>query len=267
MNARGFTLIELVVAIAISSIVVVFAAMFITAPLAAYDTHSRRAALVADTSGGWPRMQRDLLSALPNSLRARRNGNFVVIEMLPVLDMARYMTVTTAIPITIAGIYRGAGNPYYLSVNNLGTPGRDAYTLGATMVAANNWVPPAAGPIAGEQLISINPAPAFAVDSPKRRLYFVGRPITYLCDEGQGTLQRYSNYNLAPNLTARDTPAELTGAGATAELVTRGLTSCNFAVSAVGSTTQSQTFAARLTTTRQGDVVTLLHTAQADYVP
>ena len=144
MSNRGFTLIELVVAIAISSIVVVFAAMFISAPLAAYDTHSRRAVLVADTSGAWPRMQGDLRSALPNSLRTGRNGNFVVIEMLPVLDMARYMTVTTAMPITVAGLYRGAGAPAYLSVNNLGTPGRDAYTLGPTMVAASNWPPAAA---------------------------------------------------------------------------------------------------------------------------
>jgi MSHA biogenesis protein MshO len=267
MSTRGFTLIELVVAIAISSIVVVFAAMFIGAPLDAYDAHSRRAVLVADTSGAWPRMQGDLRSALPNSLRTRRNGNYVVVEMLPVLDMARYMTATATIPITTAGIYRGAAAPDYLSVNNLGTPGRDAYTLGPTMVAASNWQPPAAGPIAGEQQISVNPAPVFVADSPRRRLYFVGRPITYLCDEGLGTLQRYSNYTLAANQTARDTPGELTGAGATVELVTQGLSSCNFAVAAAGSAVQSQTFAARLTTTRKGDVVTLLHSAQADYVP
>ena len=51
MKARGFTLIELVISIAIASIVVVFATMFIGAPIGAYETHSRRAALVADTSG------------------------------------------------------------------------------------------------------------------------------------------------------------------------------------------------------------------------
>jgi prepilin-type N-terminal cleavage/methylation domain-containing protein len=266
MKNRGFTLVELVVAIAISSIVVVFAAMFISAPLDAYETHSRRAVLVADTSGAWPRMQGDLRSALPNSLRTRRNGNFVVVEMLPVIDMARYMTATATIPITTAGLYRGAAAPAYLSVNNLGTPGADAYTLGPSMVAASNFLA-VAGAVAGEQRITVNPAPAFIADSPKRRLYFVGRPVTYLCDEGQGTLQRYSNYNLAAAQTARDTPAKLTGAGAAVELVTQGLTSCNFAVSAAGNAILSQTFAARLTTTRKGDVVTLLHSAQADYVP
>ena len=96
MKARGFTLIELVIAITISAIVVIFATMFIGAPLGAYETHSRRAELVADTSGAWPRMETDLRAALPNSLRTRRNGNFVVLEMLPVAGVARYMDPPSA---------------------------------------------------------------------------------------------------------------------------------------------------------------------------
>ena len=91
-------------------------------------------------------------------------------------------------------------------------------------------------------------------------------PVTYLCDEGQGTLRRYANYGIAANQAARDTPGELTGAGAAVQLVTQGLTSCNFTVSAF-SPTQSQTATARLTTTRKGDVVALMHSARAEYVP
>ena len=70
---------------------------------------------------------------------------------------------------------------------------------------------------------------------------------------------------LAAAQTARDTAAELTGAAAV-ELVAQGLTTCNFAVSPV-QRAQSQTAAVRLTTTRNGDSVTLLHSSRAEYVP
>ena len=93
--SHGFTLVELVVAIAISSIVIVFATMFMAAPVDAYDAQNRRNAMMADASAAWPRMHIDLLQSLPNSLRARRNGNFVVLEMLSVAGYARYMAPPT----------------------------------------------------------------------------------------------------------------------------------------------------------------------------
>jgi prepilin-type N-terminal cleavage/methylation domain-containing protein len=262
MRARGFTFIELVVAITISGIVLVFVAMFIGAPLGAYQTHSRRAALVADTSGAWPRMESDLRTSLPNSLRTRRNGNYVVLEMLPVMGVARYKTPPSALTFTTAGVYGGAA-PAYLFVNS-GAPGTDVYALNGSMAPASNYVP-AAGAVADEQQIGVNPAPVFITDSPGRKIYFVARPITYLCDAGQGTLQRYANYTLAPIQTSRDTPGELTAAGAAVELVTQGLTTCNFDLSLIG--TQPQNVSVRLTTTRNGDTVALLHSAHSEYVP
>jgi MSHA biogenesis protein MshO len=277
MKARGFTLIELIVAITISAIVVIFASMFISAPLGAYETHSRRAALVADTSGAWPRMEGDLRLALPNSLRARRNGNFVVIEMLRVVDVARYTTPTTVNPVTTSGVFRGiplpfdSNNPpvnYYLSVGNLGTAGADAYALANTMTPAGTRIQIAANVITGESSVTVTPAAAFTGVSLRQRLYLVSGPVTYLCDEGLGTLRRYANYTIAPNQIARDSPAELAAAvaagGGSNELVTQGLTSCHF--EPMGGNL-SQTASLRLTTTRKGDSVTLLHTARAEYVP
>lgn len=267
MKARGFTLVELVVAISISAIVVVFAAMFIGAPLGAYEAHSRRVVLVADASGAWPRMEQDLRASLPNSLRARRNGNVVVMEMLPVMGVARYLTSPSAVAFTIAGPYTGAV-PDYLSVNNRGVGAENAYAVAGSMAVASNFDrgPPPSGN-SGEQEITLNPAPAFLGSSIRSAIYFVSRPVSYLCDEGQGTLRRYSGYSIALNHSARDTSAELAGAGAAVELVARGLSSCNFEVTPPGSTTQSQTAAVRLTTTRNGDVVTLLHSTRSEFVP
>jgi hypothetical protein len=99
--------------------------------------------------------------------------------------------------------------------------------------------------------------------------------VTYLCDEGAGTLRRYANYTIAPLQAARATPPALAAAvaagGGTIELIAQGLSGCNFAVSPLpppaADGNQSQTAAVRLTTTRNGDSVTLLHSAQAEYVP
>lgn len=265
MNARGFTLIELVVAIAISAIVVVFAALIIGAPIGAYEAHSRRSMMVADSSGAWPRMERDLRASLPNSLRARRNGRVVVLEMLPVLGLARYKTSPSALSFTIAGTYAGVA-PDYLSVNNRGVAPENAWAVSGSMAPAANFAA-AAGPVPGEQVISVNPAPVFLGNSARSTIYFVARPVTYLCDELQGRLWRYSGYAPAVNHAARDTAGELVAAGAGSELITRGLTTCNFQVSVPGSPTQSQTAAVRLTTARSGDSVTMLHSTHSEYVP
>jgi prepilin-type N-terminal cleavage/methylation domain-containing protein len=262
MKTRGFTLVELVVAIAISSIVVVFAAMFIGAPLGAYEAHSRRAVLVADTSGAWPRMETDLRQALPNSLRARRNGNFVVIEMLPVLEAARYIPPISA-SFTATGISLATAKPPYLSVN----PAADVYALTGSTVPVASWTVGVTA-TTGEFLVTVAPVPVPAADSPKGRVFLVGPPITYLCDEGpgQGTLRRYANYTIAANQTARDSPGELAGPGVSNDLVTRGLTSCDFEVPPVPAN-QLQTASVRLTTTRNGDSVTLLHISRGQYLP
>jgi MSHA biogenesis protein MshO len=284
MNRRraqsGFTLVELVVTITISAIVMVFVSMFIAAPLSAYEAQSRRAALVAAPSDAWPRMEADLRTALPNSVRARRNGAFVVLEMLPVRDVARYMTVPgpsfvaagTSAP--LGAVFRNIPMPfnsslepvpYYLSVN----AGVDPYTTPSVLTTAATTIGIVANPTPGEAQVTLTPAPAPALvaASPRRRVFLVSGPVTYLCDEGQGTLSRYQNYPLAAGQTAWDSPTEFSNAGVATELIARGLTTCNFAVSPINATT-SQTVAVRLNSTAtNGDSVTLLHSARAEYVP
>jgi MSHA biogenesis protein MshO len=277
MKTRGFTLIELVVAITISAIVIIFAAMFIGAPLGAYETHSRRAVLVADAASAWPRMEADFQAALPNSLRARRNGNYVALEMLKVIDVVRYTTPTAVNPITASGIVRGVTLPFdsntystrfYLSENNLGTAGADAYALANTITPAGTRIQITANAVTGESSITATPAASFSSVSPKQRLYLVSGPVTYLCDEGQGTLWRYENYTIAANQAARATPgalaAAVTAGNGSSELIAQGLTSCNFEPLTPH---RSATASIRLTTTGTGDSVTLLHSSRAEYLP
>jgi MSHA biogenesis protein MshO len=278
-NLQGFTLVELVVTITISAIVMVFVSMFIAAPLKAFDSQSRRAALVAGPSDAWPRMETDLRAALPNSVRARRNGVFVVLELLPVVDVARYMTAPGAsftaagtAAGTFSGVFRGitlpfdssaAATPYYLSVN----AGVNPYITAGILTTSATTIRVTANATAGEGTVTLTPAPALTPASPKHRVFLVGGPVTYLCDESQGTISRYANYALAANQASWDAPTDFSGAGIPSTLVARGLTTCNFAAAAVNATT-SQTVAVRLTSTAtNGDSVTLLHTSRAEYVP
>jgi prepilin-type N-terminal cleavage/methylation domain-containing protein len=267
----GFTLVEIVVAITISAIVVVFVSMFMAAPLEANAATSRRAALVAGPSDAWPRLESDLRVALPNSIRTRRNGNFVAVEMLSVVGEARYVPPIGASFVAwgtaAGGVFLGAPPPYaYLSVNNRGTAGADAYTLTGSMTAAGATI--TITPVgSGEANVSVSPPPVFTAESPRHRVYAVSGPVTYLCDETQGTLQRYQGYPIAANQASWDSPGEFSSAGVTGELIARGLTACTFAASAPGGTT-AQTVAVHLTSTAaNGDSVTLLHSSRAEYVP
>ena len=91
-------------------------------------------------------------------------------------------------------------------------------------------------------------------------MYVVTAPVSYLCDEGQGTLRRYSGYPIAAAQPA--TPAALGGAG---ELVARGLSNCSFSERRLPGLPQS--VAVQLTTTRANESVRLLHTASLENLP
>lgn len=267
--AAGFTLMELVVAITISAIIMGFVTMFIAAPVDAYDRQARRTQLAAASMDAWPRMENDLRAALPNSVRTLRNGPFVVIEMLEVADVARYMEPTNA-PFKVAGTMRGlntfAPTPgVYLSVGNTGVAGSDAYTLTGSMTPAST-VSVATLP-GNEQQLTVTPVANLTATSPRHRIYLVTGPVTYLCDETQGTIRRYSNYTVFPNQTSWDSPAEFNVAGVPGTLVARGITACNFVVFPLNGGTQ-QTAALHLTSTdASGDTVTMLHTYRTEYVP
>ena len=270
--ARGFTLVEMVVAISISAMVVLFVAMFLAAPLGAFEAQSRRNQMVGDITAAWPRMQDDLSKALPNSVRTHVNGNYVVIEMLKVAGVTRYTSALGGNNFdaagTVNGVFRGAGlvpNPpaataYFFSVN----PGQSVYTLGNSMVRTPvQWTTTGTG--AG--VVTLTTPPAFAFGSPRNRAYLVSGPVTYLCDlrAAQRTLRRYEGYALAAAQTSRDAPNEF--AAGTNTLIARGVTGCRFDASDQNLTNKAQTVSVLLTTTSNNDTVTLLHEARSEYVP
>ena len=88
---HGFTLVELVMVIAIMGVIGAVVAVFMRSPIDAYFDSARRAALtdVADTAVR--RMARDVRKALPNSLRLPSSGSpGSCIEFIPTKTGGRY---------------------------------------------------------------------------------------------------------------------------------------------------------------------------------
>jgi prepilin-type N-terminal cleavage/methylation domain-containing protein len=78
---RGFTLLELVVAISISAIVVSFMVMFIVTPVESYLAQARRAELVSSADIVANNMAADLRVASLGNVRYTNNGTTEVLEI------------------------------------------------------------------------------------------------------------------------------------------------------------------------------------------
>src|SRR4051812_37084862 len=107
--------------------------MFIQVPFDAYSASTARAEIHDSLGIAWPRMERDILSALPNSARINQSGTVWALEVLPVLESARFMSPPPATPgsFKTAGYFRTVGlthtaasptsltaGMFFLSINN-----------------------------------------------------------------------------------------------------------------------------------------------------
>jgi MSHA biogenesis protein MshO len=246
-RSAGFTLIELVVVIAITAIIVGILAMLIATPMQAYFAQTRRAMLVNSANSARHLIAGDVRGALPNSVRVWANGNIRMLELLATTDNAAYysepglpnplldLTVTVLPPDTdfsTVGVFSNPVPPSagYVVVNNLGTPGADAYAL-ANVIAPVNTITATIAPQppnAPIDHVHLNPGFTFAADSPKHRVFLVSGPVAYLCDQAAQTLTRYWGYGIAATPGAHDTAAKMLAAGAQSAVVARNITSCAF---------------------------------------
>jgi MSHA biogenesis protein MshO len=282
-RVRGFTLVELVVAMSVSVVVVAFVAVFMTRPVAGFTDQSRRAKLVDAADTALRRMSRDVRRALPNSVRTTTNGTVVALELLGSIDGARYRaqppgSADQILDFTIAdgafnsiGPFTQVAKPFssvnaYLSIYNVGVPGADAYELGNVITPPGTQIDIASDTVAGEDRVTLTPGYRFAFESPTQRLFLVEGPISYLCDAGARTLRRYSGYAIAPNQASRDSDAELMAAGATATLMADRVAACTLTY-APGTAERAGLVSMELVIDEQGETITLLAQAHVDNVP
>lgn len=280
--AHGFTLVELVITIAVASVVVSFMAMFIVTPMTIYTSQSRRAALVDTADSALRFIGRDLRAALPNSVRVTVSGSVTALELLATADGARYQDTgplsdpalaldltaadgafATTVPFTQLSL-PWTSNAYFLSIYNVGVPGADAYQTANVITPAGTTITISAGATANQNLVTLSPAFKFAFGSPGQRVFLVSGPVSYVCDTGAATLTRYSGYTIA---SAQPTSAAaLNAAGASAALVAGNVAGCQFVLSA-GSAQRNGLATLTLQIAQSGESVQLLHQVEVVNAP
>lgn len=270
LRQRGFTLVEMIVVIVLTSIIASAVAVFIKLPVQGYVDTARRAEMSDEADTALRRMGRDLRLALPNSVRVdgattveflltRTGGRYRVEGAGDVLDF----TLADSSFAQLGPLASGVGqaitpNADRLVVYNLGIPGANAYAGdNITLITAiDNTVPTS-------PIITFNPK-QFPLESPGNRFQVVEGPVSYVCDTAAGQLIRYWGYAIQP---AQPTAANLPLlAGVQRALLATNVQNCAMAYDS-GVTARSGLVAMSLTLTRGVESVRLYHEVHVTNVP
>jgi len=284
-RALGFTIVELVVVIVITGIIAGIVGMFILRPVQGYDAVKRRAELVDAGESALRRMQRDIRSALPNSIRIRKvvpsevgdvecsGGTVCELELLYAVDGGRYRAEPPGGPATrfqfgvnetdfdVIGTLQNFAqvNPAsdWIVVNNQTTTGNqyNAYFGDNRGQLSNVSTTATHINLVGKNFVA-------TLASPRQRFYVVNGPVTFQCNTANGTLSRYSGYPIVADHTLVNL-----GSGI-ASLAARGVSACRFSYTS-GTNTRSGlvTVALTLRDTDTSEQVRLLHQVHVHNMP
>lgn len=289
---RGFTLVELVMVIALAGLVGVMISTVLSRPMEGFLGQSRRAELVDIAAGALQRMSRDVRLAVPNSLRVSADGQAV--ELLLIHSAARYRpnrigeqglrfssdAAGTCNSTTQGGrcdslqVLDGAFNPagarwlvlYNIGAESGGNPqqGSNVWKYGnpGVITPTGTSFTSLAGAPAGESHIALGNLPVggfrFAFASPQHRLYLAETVVGYRCQGGQ--LVRYSYNALNDTLPAGPPP------GSNPQPVARSVANCNFTYQS-GSTQRAGLLTLSLGITQDGENLQLLQQVHVDNAP
>lgn len=255
-SARGFTLVEMVVAIVLLGILSMVMVPLLQLPMAAHLSATRRAALASELDVTVSRLRADLAQALPNSVRVRQVGARHFVEYLEVRASGRYRSASApgaqSCPATCSA--PGANDVLEFACvescfTTLGPLDGGAPVAGTDWVVVNPLGPGVANgdpyfggsamPVGGikSRLQTIAPAGTnqrltmtphgFALAPANRRFYLIATPVSYECNPATQRLTRYWGYAVAAAQ-----PVAF-GAAQSAPLATR-ITACSFAYTATG---------------------------------
>ena len=249
----GFTLFEMVLVVAISSIIAGMLNSFIRRPMEAYRDMERRATLVDVAETALRRMARDVRASLPNSLRV--SGDKRSLEILHLADGARYREDPGTNPTTsedhtdpndwlsfsgdtqfnILGRLSHL-DPNYGQALTAGTrlaiynTSTNVYTDAATS-ANPGVITPAATTITvtddvDEDKLTLSSSFEFLLRSPRQKVYVIDSPVSYICDLTGETITRYGSYNI--NAIQPTDPGVAPLSTAASALVTNRVEACEF---------------------------------------
>lgn len=279
---RGFSLVELVVVVVLIGLLASGAGLLILQPIEAYEDQVRRQQLVDLGELALRQIARDVRRALPNSIRVRTVGTGSAVEMVPVLDGARYRDeqqngFAAGVADDVLDFLNPAGDVAFNLLGRLNNP-LDSNsrlviynTAFATLYAnaANNTNPGVITPAGttlslgataypNEDRITLSAAHQFSQQSPGQRVFLVDDPISYVCNPASGEIVRHENYGF-------DQFQQANPGGSIAPVITR-LSGCSMTYSA-GSSQRGGILSIEITIDDSGESVNLLHQIHVVNVP
>lgn len=206
MASRGFTLIELITSIVLLSILAISVTSFIGFAARMYADVSEREQLLGQSRFAIERLNRELRSATPNSVRIAGSGALQCLEFTPFVLSGLYLQAPispdTAAELELAS---AAGFDAVQGNERLVLYPRDAADIYDVTRAQNvvlQGITAGASPaLAAANLSSHH---SFPQHSPERRFYVLASPISY-CVQGS-QLWRYSGYGF---FTSQPEPAAM----------------------------------------------------------
>ncbi|MBA5640200.1 prepilin-type N-terminal cleavage/methylation domain-containing protein [Duganella sp. LX20W] len=246
-TARGFTLIEMIVVMVITSILAGIMVLFIRRPVQNYVDAAGRAEMSDVADLALRRITRELHSALPNSVRVMTSGSVVLLEFIPTKAAGTYLSVddnagSPALDFQNAAnkTFKVVGDmpafPYnivagdYIVIYNLGPDyvTADAYAGGnrAQVASApvNNVVTLVSNPFA----VPVNGIPN---TSPTQRFSVATQPVTFRCAPaatGGMELTRYWNYQFNTSQTDPSSMSNPPGQTIQHAILASNVAGCNF---------------------------------------
>ncbi len=206
----------------VSGILAASAGMMFIAPMRSYIDVSRRAQLVDEADTSLRLMQREIRSALPNSLRI--SGS--TIEFVPVLYAGRYRAnLPEAVPGDVLD-FTIADDHFAVLGDDVPSPVGSAWVavfpFAADAIYNSASTENVRTALAGTTASNVTLAAAFRFghSSPAARFYLVGQPVSYVCNTGTGDIYRHSAYGYSAVQNA--TPA------GTADLLVQHVSACQF---------------------------------------
>lgn len=256
----GFTLVELVMVIALAGVVAVLISTVMSRPMQGFVDQSRRAELVDKASMALNRMARDVRLAVPNSLTAGP----LQLRMLSIAAAGRYRanqpvaggprvdppqctqlgancSIDILSPITPAA----DNTPHWLIIYNT-----DVSELGA--VVSPSVISPKVFTWAAGSLSAALQNFRFKYASPQHRFYLAREVVGYRCD-GNGRLWR-------------SVSTSLDGSGAVETLMVDSVSACAFSYNP-GTSTRGGLVTLHLALTEDGETITLLQQVHVDNAP
>lgn len=231
----GFTIIELIVVITVTSILAAMSATFIRNPTQAYLDTEANADLTDRADVTLRRVAREVRNALPNSVRVSTSGADTLLEIIPVKAAGRYRAevgnnaadnpldfTVTADTFDVLGqaVSISAGDK--MVIYNLGTAGSDAYE------GSNIRPLLTSGSL---NTLSFNGG-AFPFASPASRFYVVSTAMSFACDMTNQQLIMVGGYAIQ---SAQATSVASLSALATPHVLASQVSSCqiNYAAGAL----------------------------------